>query len=312
MKRIRITAGTLLLLAFFSCTVPAFSASPPPMEVFVSVPPQKWISEQIGGRFITTHVLVGKGQDPHTYEPTPQQIGALSRAQLYFTLDLQFEGQIIPRLQKTVPDLRVIDMAASIAKIPMIEHDKDEPRDAEHARGGDHGTAKQMHDHQAGLDPHVWLSPVNLKIMATNMAQAMIETDPANKSTYEHNLLATNKAIDQVHQRVEGELAPYQGASFYVFHPAFGYFAQAYHLHQKAIETGGKSPSPRQLAALITEATAGKARVIFVQPQFDPKSAQTVATAINGEVVPLDPLAEEVLSNIEIMAHKVQAALVAQ
>lgn len=250
---------------------------------------------------MTTHVLVDKGQDPHTYEPTPRQLTALSQAKIYFTLNLEFEGQIIPRLEKTVPSLHMIDTAAAISKITMTEDAQD-----------DHGSTNKGGHHHEVLDPHVWLSPLNLKIMAADMARAMITYDPANKSSYEKNLLEVNETLDQLHQRIEHELAPLQGTSFYVFHPAFGYFAHTYHLHQKAIETGGKSPTPRQLSALITQARTNKAQVIFVQPQFDPKSAAAIANSIGSEVVPLDPLAEDVVANLEIMAHKIKAAFTAR
>ncbi len=281
----------------------AFSA---PMEVFVSIPPQKWLCDKLGGTLVTTHVLVGKGQDPHTYEPTPRQITSLSQAKIYFTLDLEFEGQIIPKLATTVPTLHIIDTTDSIPKIAMTQHEHNDPAQSNYDQ-----TTKEHHHHE-GLDPHVWLSPLNLKIMAGDMARAMMSYDPENRSTYEQNLLAVNRILDQVHQKIEQKLAPYQGASFYVFHPAFGYFAHTYHMRQQAIETGGKSPTPRQLSSLITQAKASKARVIFVQPQFDPKSAQAIANAIHGEVVPLDPLAEDVAANLETMATKIKAAFTAQ
>lgn len=300
------TATASILLSFFWLTAMAFAAPSPPLKVFVSVPPQKWISDKIGGALVTTEVLVNKGQDPHTYEPTPKQLTTLSQAKIYFTLDLEFEKQIIPKLEQTVPTLRIIDTADAIPKIAMTEHEHDEPEPSDQAH------SSKEHQNHEGLDPHVWLSPLNLKIMAAEMAKAMIASDPANKATYEKNLLETTRILEQVHQKIEHELAPYQGASFYVFHPAFGYFAHAYHLQQQAIETGGKSPTPRQLSSLITQAKASKARVIFVQPQFDPKSAQAIANAIHGEVVPLDPLAEDVAANLETMSTKIQAAFTAQ
>jgi zinc transport system substrate-binding protein len=299
----RLFTGSILFFSLFCITSMAFSA---PMEVFVSIPPQKWLSDQIGGTLVTTHVLVNKGQDPHTYEPTPKQITALSQAKLYFTLDLEFEEQIIPKLEQTVPSLHIIDTADSIPKIAMTEHEHDE-----HGHN-DHVKTKEEHHHHEDFDPHVWLSPLNLKIMAADMAKALSTADPANRSTYEKNLLEVNRTLDQLHQQITQELAPFQGASFYVFHPAFGYFAHTYHLQQKAIETGGKSPSPRQLSSLITEAKTNKARVIFVQPQFDPKSASAVANAINGEVVPLDPLAEDVITNLKTMTKKIKMALTAK
>ncbi|MEK6201274.1 MAG: zinc ABC transporter substrate-binding protein [Desulfobulbaceae bacterium] len=296
----RLFTGSLVLFTLFCLTSMAFSA---PMEVFVSIPPKKWLSDKLGGSLVTTHVLVGKGQDPHTYEPTPRQLTALSRAQLYFTLDLEFEGQVIPKLKKTVHTLHFVDTAGAIPRIGMSGHGHG------HDEQNIYAHADKQEPRQEGLDPHVWLSPLNLKIMAAAMARAMIEKDPTNKSSYEENLLETNRILDQLHQRIEQELAPYQGASFYVFHPAFGYFAHTYHLQQEAIETGGKSPTPRQLASLITQARSNKARVIFVQPQFDPKSAAALANAIGGEVVPLDHLAEDVVTNLEIIAQKVKAAL---
>jgi zinc transport system substrate-binding protein len=297
MKKKLIT-GSIILSTLFCLASLAFSA---PMEVFVSIPPQKWLSDQIGGPLITSHVLVDKGQDPHTYEPTPKQMTALCQAKIYFTLDLDFEGQIIPRLEKTVPGLHMIDTADAIPKIAISE-----------AEQNDHGNTNKGHHHHEGLDPHVWLSPLNLKIMAAEMARAMMSYDPANKSNYEKNLLKVNGILDQLHQKIKEELASFQGASFYVFHPAFGYFAHTYHLRQEAIETGGKSPTPRQLSALITQARANKAHVIFVQPQFDPKSAAAIAKAIDGEVVSLDPLAEDVIGNLEIMAQKVKTAFKAR
>ncbi|MBW2329130.1 MAG: zinc ABC transporter substrate-binding protein, partial [Deltaproteobacteria bacterium] len=87
------------------------------------------------------------------------------------------------------------------------------------------------------------------------------------------------------------------------------YFAHAYNLYQEAVEIEGKSPSPRQLYSLISRAKAEKVKVVFVQPQFDRKGAQAVAHAIGGEVVPLDPLAEDVSGNLKIMAEKIQSAL---
>lgn len=91
--------------------------------------------------------------------------------------------------------------------------------------------------------------------------------------------------------------------------PAFGYFANTYHLEQKAVETGGKSPTPRQLVKIVAEAKKNNVRVIFVQPQFDPKSANAVAQAINGRVLPLDPLAEDVFANIKNMSRTIGSVL---
>ncbi|TKB27428.1 ABC transporter substrate-binding protein [Desulfopila sp. IMCC35006] len=259
------------------------------VEVFVSIPPQKWLSDKIGGEHITTGVLIQKGQDPHTFEPTPRQVMALTRAQLYFTVGMEFENQIIEKLRQSSMEQKIVDSTAGIQRIALVKHDHN-------------------HNH-TGFDPHVWLSPVNLKTMAARMTSALIGIDPENSSDYKVNLDKLNRELDALDSDIASQLQAYAGATFFVFHPSFGYFAKRYDLHQEAVEVEGKSPTPKQLANLIAEAKADKVKVIFVQPQFDPRSGQAIARAIGGEVVPLDALAEDVTGNLKTIAAKISAAL---
>lgn len=268
-----------------------------PLQIFVSIPPQKWLVEQVGGKLVSTHVLVDRGQEPHNFEPTPKQVAALFRSQLFFTVDMEFEREISRKISQSSTSVQILDVTRTIHKIP-ITGQKD--------RGGNSSLAEGSR--QNGLDPHVWLAPANLKIMATEMASSMAAVDPANKSVYELNVETVVALLDRLDKEIQHMLAPYAGSTFYVFHPAFGYFAHAYNLYQEAVEIEGKSPSPRQLYSLISRAKAEKVKVVFVQPQFDRKNAQAVAHAIGGEVVPLDPLAEDVVTNLKIMAEKIQSA----
>jgi zinc transport system substrate-binding protein len=288
------TFHTWVLLAalLFAMASSGFAA---PMEVYVSIPPQKWLTDQLGGDKVATHVLVDKGQDPHTFEPTPRQISALSRSRLYFTIGLEFEKQITGKLGAAVAGLTLVDSTGSLEKITMAGGH--EP----HAEHGDH--------RREATDPHVWLSPLNLIRMADDMAAAMISADPGNAESYRQNLQRTSAALSELHKELAADLAPFKGAAFYVFHPSFGYFAREYQLEQEAVEIAGKSPSPRQLSSLITRARADGVRIIFVQPQFDVKSAATVAQAIDGVVEPLDPLAEDVVGNLRNIAAKIKTAL---
>jgi zinc transport system substrate-binding protein len=285
-------AGLLLAALLFAMASSGFAA---PMEVYVSIPPQKWLTDQLGGDKVVTHVLVNKGQDPHTFEPRPRQISALSRSRLYFTIGLEFEKQITGKLGAAVAGLTMVDTTGSLEKIVMAGgHDP-------HAEHGDH--------RQEATDPHVWLSPLNLIRMADAMAAAMISADPGNAESYRQNLQRTSAALSELHNELATDLAPFKGAAFYVFHPSFGYFAREFKLKQEAVEIAGKSPSPRQLSALIARARADGVRIIFVQPQFDVKSAATVAQAIDGVVEPLDPLAEDVAGNLRNIAAKIKTAL---
>jgi zinc transport system substrate-binding protein len=294
----------LMLSLFFMSVAPVYGA----VDVFVSIPPQKWLVKKVGGDLVNVGVLVNKSQDPHTFEPSPRQVAALTGARIWFTMDMEFEAQLARKVREVASGLTVVDIADNLPAVPL-ETNQESDGAASHAED-EHGDDADAHPHEhAGLDPHVWLSPLNLQMMAGNIAEALAVADPANRNVYGENLAAVNNELNVLHQDITRQLAPFAGASFYVFHPSFGHFARTYGLVQKAVEIGGKSPSPRQLTQLIGKAREEKVKVIFVQPQFDPKSAGAVASAIGGRVVPLDALAEDVPANLKDMANQIENAL---
>lgn len=103
-------------------------------------------------------------------------------------------------------------------------------------------------------------------------------------------------------------LARYRGQAFYVFHPAFGYFAETYGLRQESVEVEGKLPTPRQIFALIAKARSDHVKIIFLQPQFDQQIAASIAQAIGGAVLPMDDLAFDVVANLDEVARKIAAS----
>lgn len=291
----KIKTFVLTAAIFFLFCIPSLQAKS--MDIFVSIPPQKWLTDHIGGESVSTHVLINKGQDPHTFEPSPVQIAKLAGARLYFTTDMPFEKMIVRVLQKNGTTLHIVNAAEDISKIPIqMHHDMHSHHD--------HGTKQERN-----LDPHIWLSPINLKIMAHTIAAALANEDPTNRKLYERNLVQVVKALDELHQKLQLLLAPYQGETIFVFHPSFGYFTHTYNLHQEAVEVAGKTPTPKQLVTIIQKAKEEKIRVIFVQPQFDAKSGAAVAAAISGRVVPLDPLAEDVIGNLLLMGESIAESL---
>jgi len=258
--------------------------------IFVTVPPQAFLVQRIGGEAVEVHTMVGKGQDPHTFEPTPRQAAALAGASLFFTVDIPFEKQLAAKVTASNRNLKIVDSTKGIVRLQLTEPDQ-----------------HKTHGNEA--DPHLWLATNNLRIMADNMTAAMVTAMPERKEALYKNLASLQREISNLDKRLATTLAPHRGKTFYVFHPAFGYFADAYGLKQKAVEISGKSPTPRQLTALIRQAREDRVRTIFVQPQFDSKSANTVAQAINGAVVPIDPLDQEVLRNLATIATAIDQTL---
>ena len=255
----------------------------------------------MGGRHVKVHILAGKGQDPHTFEPTPRQIIELGQADFYFTIGLPFEQRLLAKIKDSSHRLTVIDVSEGISKRMM--------------RADQHGPGEGREDagHPEGEpDPHIWLAPPLLKIMAQNMSAALIKAAPEDRDDIRENLAALIQDIDTVDARIRQILKPYAGQTFLVFHPAFGYFGDTYGLHQEAVELEGKSPTPKHLARLIREAKAENAKIIFVQPQFDATSATVIANAIGGTVVALDSLAYDVLGNLEHIATKIEHSMAAR
>jgi len=293
----RFFAAAVLFLSVSGWTLSApAAAATPKTRIFVTVPPQAYLAKRIGGDAVEVHTLVGKGQDPHTFEPTPRQAAALAGASLFFTVDIPFEKQLVAKVAANNRNLRIVDSARGIVRLSLAEdHHETHAKD-------DHGDGNEA-------DPHLWLATANLRIMAGNMAAAMSNAMPEHKEALHKNLVSLQREISELDKRLATTLAPYRGKTFYVFHPAFGYFAQAYGLKQKGVETGGKSPTPKQISALIRQAREDRVRTIFVQPQFDSKSGATVAQAINGTVVPIDPLDQEVLRNLAAIAAAIGQSL---
>jgi zinc transport system substrate-binding protein len=213
---------------------------------------------------------------------------------------MPFESVLLARISGGYPNLRMVDSTAGVRRLIFSE-----PHCHDH---GDHEHDGACTDEE-GADPHVWLDPARLGIIAGNMAQALSEAAPGDSAYFESNLEGLRKDLEAADTAIRTQLAPFAGRTFFVFHPAFGYFADTYGLIQKAVEIEGKSPTPRQLQALIAEAREHQVKTIFVQPQFDAKSAETIAKAIGGEVRPLDDLARNVLGNLHAMADAIADAL---
>jgi zinc transport system substrate-binding protein len=283
-----------LVLWTSAIACPAGTAAEP-MEIFAGIPPAAYVAERIGGEHLKVEVLMQPGQDPHTYEPLPKQIRALGKAKLFFKVGMPFEERLIEKIGSARGNIAVVDTTAGIKK---------RPTDYEH----EHGEKSHAH-HAADYDPHVWLSPLNLKIQAANVAAALEKADAAHAPEYRANLKKLGAELDSIHEKIAQRMKPFAGRTLFVFHPAFGYFTDCFGLKQEAVEVGGKQPSLRQLRQLMQRAEAAKTKVVFVQPQFDPRSAETVAQAIGGRAVPLNDMSKDVLANLEEIAEKVEQSL---
>jgi len=281
-------------LSFLSCLAAdagdAFTA-------FVSIPPQACIVERIGGDRVDVHVLVQPGQNPHNYDPTPRQMADLARARVFFRIGVPFEDVCVAKIAQTLKGLEIVDTRKGIQLRRMVACD-------DHDHHHDHD-----HDAEEGLDPHTWLNPRLVVTQAQTIRDALTRLDPAGKAVYEGNCKALCDDLTALDKELAATLAPLRDKKLFVFHPAFGYFADAYGMEQVPVEIEGKEPSARQLAQFIRHARTAGVRVIFVQPQFSQRSAKAIASAIDGAVIALDPLATDYFGNMRKIANAVRDAV---
>lgn len=316
MRKLLISLSVCLFATLLTTGLSRAKEDTAPIIAFVSILPQKYFVERIAGDLAKVRVLVEPGQSPATYEPTPKQMAELSEAEIFFSIGVPFEERLMSKIRSGFKKLTVVDTRKGIT-LRAMEAGREDEHDGDHGEK-EHGheaahkakTVEHAHGHERGAsDPHIWLDPVLVKTQAETICEALGQRDPANAEVYKKNLKSFQDDLDRVNTMISQALAPVKGRTIFVFHPAYGYFAARYGLRQQAVEVGGKKPSAKSVARLIDRAKAAGVRVIFVQPQFDRKNAETVAKAIGGAVVSLDPLAPDYLANLEDMAGKVASAL---
>ncbi len=271
------------------------------IPVFVSITPQAYFVQQIGKERVDVQVLVGSGADPHTYEPKPRQMVAMSKAVLYFAVGIEFEKAKLEKITAINPRLRVVHTDHGILKLPMATHDhRDEDTH--------HGDPQSRTEEYAGHDPHIWLSPPLVMLQARSILTALQAADPAHRSIYEANYRAFILEAVDLDAHLRATFYGLKGASFMAFHPSWGTFAHTYGLKQVPIEIEGKSPKPAQLKELIEYARSNRIKVVFAQPQFSSKSARQISKAIGGRVVFVDPLAKNWSANLRRTAEEFKHA----
>ena len=280
---------------------PAFAKSP--ISVYVSILPQQYFVERIAGKYASVQVLVKPGKSPATYSPSPDQIKRLTTSDIYFRIGVPFENGFLHKIEAISDAIQIVDTRKGIVLRSMESHGHIDT-DHKPADPADHEPSAEEQD-PTGKDPHIWMRPLLVKTQARTMAAALISFDPANKAVYEQNLGIFLRDLDALDKTLATRLAPFKGENIIVFHPVFGYFTDTYGLNQMAIETMGKAPRGKELSAIIKTAKSQKARVLFVQPQFDRNAAQKISAAINGAVVSIDPLALDYLSNMETIAQAI-------
>lgn len=272
------------------------------LQLTVSILPQKWFVDRIAGDLVAVQTLVGSGDDPHTYEPSPSQMAALEKSVLYFTIGIEFEEAWMDKLSAANKTMKIVDSSAGIERIPMVG--------GHHHHEETHETEAVHHDEIDGLDPHIWFSPDNAKQIAKNIAGALIEQDPKHESVYTSHLETLLEDITRTDAEIKSLLQNVSRRHFMIVHPAWGYFARSYNLQMIPVEIGGNEPAPGDLAEILEAAREYQISALFVEKGSNMNLARSVASQAGiSEIIEWDPMAYEWIENMLSLGRDLQNAL---
>lgn len=283
MKKLLVIICSAVLIAINGCSDNNNTSTRKP-SVTVFTAPAAAIVRAVAGEHFNVTVIVPPGKDAHEYEPTSGDIAAIQRGGAYFSLGSQ-------------PELRLANTIANSGGL-LFHMDENVPR-----RMPDGGESGDQHGENS--DPHLWMSPENCIIMAGNCAGFLAEIQPENRDSFYANCDRFVRQLNEINENLKQRFEPYRERKFYVFHPAFGYFADAFGIQQCAIESGGKTPTPRELEITLADAAKDGVKTLYASEEFNMDMQNAAANFLNCRLVILNPLPEDPAANFTVMADAI-------
>ncbi len=249
------------------------------MAVTVSLPPQAWFVKAIAGDSVEVTTLLSTGANPETFEPGISAMKQAARSRILFISGgMAFEQEVARKLADADASLKVVDTSEGIEPLYGTHDHCDHPG----------------HKHSAGeADPHTWTSVKNGKVIARNVYEALVESDPARRDYYSARYDSLVARLDSLDGALTVALQPMRGETFLVMHPSLGYFARDYGLQQVSVGQEGRESSVQGLRRQLDRATEAGVKVLFLQADFDSRQAETVARQTDSRTVTLNLLSPQ-------------------
>ena len=299
-------------------------------QVVTSVKPVSMIVSAIGGEHIDVQQLVSNQASPHDFAMRPSDLRKLDQADLVVWVGESLETFMEKPLANLSAKKDLEWMALNDAFLREFgdkeahnhdehheDHDHDEHHEDhdhdEHHEDHDHDEHHEDHDHDehheehgheghdhSGTDPHVWLDPVNAKVLAKAVTERLISIDPEHKQDYQTNFQALMSSVERADHDVAERLAGVEEVPYFVFHEAYGYFENHYGLNNKgAIALSPeRKPGAKTVAHIREEIEEHNVSCVFSEPQFSPAIVETLIDGTNVKTAVLDPLG----TNVELGA----------
>ncbi|MHC8398263.1 zinc ABC transporter substrate-binding protein [Pseudomonas sp. MDT1-17] len=253
------------------------------VKVLTSIKPLQLIAAAVLDGVAIPEVLLPPGASPHNYALRPSDVRKVQSVDLVYWIGPAMEG-FLPRVLngRTLPSVAVQDLPG----LKLRRFAEDSHSHAEEADEHDH-------DHRPGsLDAHLWLSPVNARVIATKMAADLSAADPSNAVRYQSNLKAFDVRLDAMDLRLKARLAGIAGKPYFVFHEAFDYFEDAYGLKHAGVFSVAAEvqPGAQHVAAMRTRLQEIGKTCVFSEPPLRPRLAETLVAGLPVKLAELDAL----------------------
>ncbi len=267
----------------FTVSLFAISAAQAEVKVLTSIKPLQLIAAAVQDGAGVPEVLLPPGASPHNYALRPSDVRKVQSVDLLYWIGPDMEG-FLPRVLKgrSLPSVAVQDLSG--LKLRRFAEDSHS-----HATDAD----EHDHDHRPGsLDAHLWLSPVNARVIAAKIAADLSAADPANAPRYQSNLKAFDERLDALNLRLKARLAGIAGKPYFVFHEAFDYFEDAYGLKHTGVFSVAAEvqPGAQHVAAMRARLQEVGKTCVFSEPPLRPRLAETLVAGLPVKLAELDAL----------------------
>lgn len=279
--------GIIICIAAIGGVVLLLRVRPPQMDqsgklnVVAGFYPLAFFAGEIGGEYAEVTNITPAGAEPHDYEPTAQDIARIEQSRL---LILNGGG-----LEAWGSKMR-----------ENIDNDNT------HIVAAAEGLTAQDAEEKGKVitDPHVWLSPALAQEMADAILRGFITADPLHRDAYETNAAVLKARLTALDRAYREGLARCTKKDIITSHAAFGYLADAYHLHQVSVASlsPDDEPSPAALGEIAQFAKKNNVKYIFFERLMSPKLSETIAREIGARTLVLNPI--EGLTSDEIAQGK--------
>lgn len=261
-----LSPALLLTGSLAACDTPGRQTQPPGPQRLIAVTTLTVLADligQVGGDKVQVKALVPAGGDVHTYQPTPEDIQAVSRARIVFYNGAHLEDWIDGTIRSAGKPGRPIVVLSD--GLPMITESGNDP------------------------NPHLWLDVTNAKTYVERIRDSLSQVDRSNAGYYTERTRAYLATLDELDAwiRTEVDKIPKARRKLVTFHDAFPYFARRYGftLAGAFVASPGKEPSARDLSLLVRRIRQERVPAAFAEAQFNPKAMEVLARDAGIRVV---------------------------